>query len=308
MPMNENDRAALYEVMGQAFAGIISDVIRSRKLLQEAIPGLVESFNSLRDELIAQSSELVDVSTQINGETKGGFVSEIREVLSFLMNDLVAVSQKSMKVVQRMGELGGEVTQIISHVSEMEWMAKETRLIALNARIEATRAGNAGRTFRVVADEVKVLADRATAFSGKIRAAANRAGLQVTAAKKDIAALTSHDLDSLLDAKARMLRTIERLDATNTRVAASLTRFQVSVDLAIRALQFDDMMMQLLSSIETRAGLLHDLWAQWVAAEAADSSEGWHELEMLLEEGRHELVRKSSVQQTSIATGTSELF
>ncbi len=58
MPMNENDRAALYEVMGQAFAGIISDVIRSRKLLQEAIPGLVESFNSLRDELIAQSSEL----------------------------------------------------------------------------------------------------------------------------------------------------------------------------------------------------------------------------------------------------------
>jgi len=73
----------------------------------------------------------------------------MRSVLDIFVKDLVTVSHNSMRLVARVEALGSDIEEIVTDVGHIESLAKSTRLIALNARIEAHRAGEAGKTFRV---------------------------------------------------------------------------------------------------------------------------------------------------------------
>jgi methyl-accepting chemotaxis protein len=229
-------------------------------------------------------------------------------VLDGFVNDLVKVSHSSMQLVGRVEALGTEIDVIVSHVNHIETLAKSTRLVALNARIEAHRAGDAGKTFRVVADEVKNLADDAAQFSQQIRDVVGRAHVGLAEAKVSVTALASHDLNSILTVHREVMTTIGRIDATNERMSSNLQRFHANVDVAIRALQFEDIVTQLLTSIEQRMGSAQSLFVTWLAARASTQPEVWAALQQAMTKLEPELNKKSAVQQTSMTTGTAELF
>jgi methyl-accepting chemotaxis protein len=305
----QKTNAALSQLLGHVFEALLRDVARSRSLLHEAIPSLIISFNGFRADLESQSRELQEVARELQGTAGSkGFLEQMRSVLDSFVSDLVTVSHCSMKLVQRVDGLGTDVDEIVNRVSHIESMAKSTRLIALNARIEAHRAGEAGKTFRVVADEVKALADDAAEFSQQIRDVVTRAHESLAEAKVAVSSLASHDLTSVLEAQRGVMATVEKLEASNGHVAQSLVRFHANVDLAIKALQFEDILNQLLGSVGDRLGSLRDLWTHWLAAQTAATPGAWSDLERLLGELRPGLEKPSAVQQGSMAVGTAELF
>jgi methyl-accepting chemotaxis protein len=140
--------------------------------------------------------------------------------------DEIGTSMKSTaKATKSLSDNSNRITEIIGTIEDI---ADQTNLLALNAAIEAARAGEQGRGFAVVADEVRSLAERTTSATKEIFAIIEGLGREI----KNMESVVEKNVLCVEDGRNRAIHSVEAFESINSGVEV-LTRLVDDVSLSV---------------------------------------------------------------------------